>query len=262
MDIHKPKPWHGFREFLKEYLIIVIGVLTALGAEQAVEYGHRVGQVRQARHALEREHKYNIEEFALLTDDLYLDVPEVQQDVALFAFLRKHAGHTIDRWPYDFIPLNVQSFRLSDSAWKNAERSNVVQFMPVEEVEKYRREYFLIGYINDRESDTLSKLYDARRPFIEASTVRQFTLPQIDNELDALSDLLLLYLNLAQRQRNLSRAVPEYAHAPDARVSVQSVVSSTWMDQHISKDYQKAHSDLIKSLMLRKQKLDERFGLN
>jgi hypothetical protein len=37
MDIHKPKPWHGVREFLKEYLIIVIGVLTALGAEAVVE---------------------------------------------------------------------------------------------------------------------------------------------------------------------------------------------------------------------------------
>ena len=38
MDIHKPKPWHGAREFLKEYLIIVIGVLTALAAEQGVEW--------------------------------------------------------------------------------------------------------------------------------------------------------------------------------------------------------------------------------
>jgi hypothetical protein len=26
MDIHKPKPWPGVREFLKEYAIIVIGV--------------------------------------------------------------------------------------------------------------------------------------------------------------------------------------------------------------------------------------------
>jgi len=40
MDIHKPKPWHGVREFLKEYLIIVVGVLTALGAEQGVEWLH------------------------------------------------------------------------------------------------------------------------------------------------------------------------------------------------------------------------------
>jgi hypothetical protein len=40
MDIHKPKPWHGLREFLKEYLIIVVGVLTALGAEAGVEWLH------------------------------------------------------------------------------------------------------------------------------------------------------------------------------------------------------------------------------
>jgi hypothetical protein len=49
LDIHKPKPWHGWREFLKEYLIIVIGVLTALGAEQGVEtlhWNHRVTETR------------------------------------------------------------------------------------------------------------------------------------------------------------------------------------------------------------------------
>src|SRR5215469_7813006 len=45
MDIHKPKPWRTLREFLKEYLIIVVGVLTALGAEQAVEALHWRHQV-------------------------------------------------------------------------------------------------------------------------------------------------------------------------------------------------------------------------
>jgi len=40
MDIHKPKPWHGVREFLKEYVIIVVGVLTALAGEQGVEWLH------------------------------------------------------------------------------------------------------------------------------------------------------------------------------------------------------------------------------
>ena len=28
MDVHKPKPWHGWREFLKEYGIIVLGVVS------------------------------------------------------------------------------------------------------------------------------------------------------------------------------------------------------------------------------------------
>ena len=45
MEVHKPKLVHNWREFLKEYAIIVIGVLTALFAEQAVqsiEWNHKV----------------------------------------------------------------------------------------------------------------------------------------------------------------------------------------------------------------------------
>jgi hypothetical protein len=55
MDIHKPKPWHGLREFFKEYAIIVLGVLTALGAEQAVEELHWRHAVREGREAIRGE---------------------------------------------------------------------------------------------------------------------------------------------------------------------------------------------------------------
>src|SRR5579862_9716073 len=40
MDIHKPKAVHGWRELLREVGIIVLGVLIALGGEQAVETLH------------------------------------------------------------------------------------------------------------------------------------------------------------------------------------------------------------------------------
>jgi hypothetical protein len=55
MDIHKPKPIHNWREFLKEYAIIVIGVLTALAAEQAVEWLHWQDEVTAARASLRSE---------------------------------------------------------------------------------------------------------------------------------------------------------------------------------------------------------------
>jgi hypothetical protein len=55
MDIHKPKPWHGLREFLKEYLIIVVGVLTALGAEAVVQNLHDARLSREAREAVRSE---------------------------------------------------------------------------------------------------------------------------------------------------------------------------------------------------------------
>lgn len=46
MDIHRPKAAvHGWRELLKEIGIIVIGVVIALGAEQAVESIHWMNEV-------------------------------------------------------------------------------------------------------------------------------------------------------------------------------------------------------------------------
>jgi hypothetical protein len=64
MDIHKPKPWHGVREFLKEYLIIVVGVLTALGAEAVVEKLHENRLSAEAREAVRSEMNVNITNFA------------------------------------------------------------------------------------------------------------------------------------------------------------------------------------------------------
>jgi hypothetical protein len=50
---HKPvRKWRGF---LKEYAVIVIGVLTALAAQQAAEWWHWQGEVEIAREALRAE---------------------------------------------------------------------------------------------------------------------------------------------------------------------------------------------------------------
>ncbi len=61
VDIHKPKPWHGVREFLKEYVIIVVGVLTALAAEQGVEWLHWRHLVGQAREAVAKDQRTSME---------------------------------------------------------------------------------------------------------------------------------------------------------------------------------------------------------
>jgi hypothetical protein len=55
MDIHKPRRWHGWREFGKEVATIVLGVLIAIGAEQVVERLHWADEVRDARAALAGE---------------------------------------------------------------------------------------------------------------------------------------------------------------------------------------------------------------
>ena len=55
MEVHLPKPLHGWREFVGEVGIIVLGVLIALGAEQVAEYLHQRAELREAENAMRSE---------------------------------------------------------------------------------------------------------------------------------------------------------------------------------------------------------------
>ncbi|HVH85932.1 MAG TPA: hypothetical protein VM912_04355 [Terriglobales bacterium] len=55
MHFHLPKPLHGWREFVGEVGIIVLGVLIALGAEQAVEAIHNGSEANDARNEINAE---------------------------------------------------------------------------------------------------------------------------------------------------------------------------------------------------------------
>jgi hypothetical protein len=55
MEVHRPKPVHHWREFLREIGIIVLGVLIALGAEQTVEWLHWRYEASQAEDHLRRD---------------------------------------------------------------------------------------------------------------------------------------------------------------------------------------------------------------
>jgi hypothetical protein len=55
MHFHLPKPLHGWREFVGEVGIIVVGVLIALSAEQIIELRHWHTAAKQASAAIEAE---------------------------------------------------------------------------------------------------------------------------------------------------------------------------------------------------------------
>ena len=64
MHFHRPKPLHGWRAFVGEVGIIVVGVLIALGAEQLVEKEHWRGEVAAERHSLLQEANDNVSAIA------------------------------------------------------------------------------------------------------------------------------------------------------------------------------------------------------
>jgi len=60
MHLHLPKPLHGWRAFVGEVGIIVIGVLIALGAEQLVEAAHRQREAAEADDGIRSELGFNL----------------------------------------------------------------------------------------------------------------------------------------------------------------------------------------------------------
>jgi hypothetical protein len=130
MDIHKAKPIHSWRQFLKEYAIIVIGVLTALGAEQAVEWVHWQGEVKIARQSIRRE---------ILNDNINL----FSRRVALAPCtdrLADQAGAIISALQAGRKAQSLTGFRaglhglIADSEWQSERASQVLTHFPRKEL--------------------------------------------------------------------------------------------------------------------------------
>lgn len=63
VEIHRPRPIHGWRDFAKEVATIVLGVLLALAGEQVVETLRERALRTEAREAIEGEIRRNLDIF-------------------------------------------------------------------------------------------------------------------------------------------------------------------------------------------------------
>jgi len=129
VEIHKPKSWHGPGEFFREYLIIVVGVLTALGGEQAIEWMHRQTELAETHEALRAEIAHNSAVIALGS----------AMDRCRSAIYEKYVGWARGG-PRPEKPPTVGFPGLSFSAWDVA-KAGPLSRMPVQERLSYSQAY-------------------------------------------------------------------------------------------------------------------------
>jgi hypothetical protein len=136
MDIHKPKPWHGFREFLKEYAIIVVGVLTALAAEQGVEWGHWQEKIGSGRDAIHKEMAANgtYYAFRVTTGPCIVQrlnqLAEITEDLALKRRVE----------PIRFAGLHIGNL-IIDNAWQAERAEQTLTHFPRAELDRLSQFY-------------------------------------------------------------------------------------------------------------------------
>jgi hypothetical protein len=133
MHIHKPRLVHGLAEFLKEYGIIVLGVLTALALEQAVENWRSHETLNLLRASLGQE----------LADDRARWELMRQQDGCMERRVKDLIAWTSTAPPgvaHDGVP-SVMLASLHASAWELARANPAFPHMPVREQMQYSSLY-------------------------------------------------------------------------------------------------------------------------
>ena len=161
MHVHLPKPLHGWREFVGEVGIIVLGVLLALSAEQIVETLHWRGEARDFRKALKQEMSIDLGNYRFSQ----LQQPCVRRRLdELQTYLdRSRDGATVRLVGKIGEPLFVPEYR---SVWDNKD-AQVVAHIPVEERLRYAQwydEFRMTANIEAAETEIWHKFF----PFEEA----------------------------------------------------------------------------------------------
>jgi len=181
MHFHVPKPLHGWREFVGEVGIIVLGVLIALAAEQAVESWHWHEKIDDAERAMRLE----------LADD---NGPQAYGRIligpcldAQLARIHDGAGNVdaaqLRKWTAEYMP----PFRSWDSeAWKTVLGSEVGSHMGSDRLVRWSSPYRVINDMtaaNKQERDLATDLREAIPPRGDPSPEQLQTLRRLAAQL-------------------------------------------------------------------------------
>jgi hypothetical protein len=166
MHVHLPKPLHGWREFLGEVGIIVIGVLIALGAEQLLEAARWRGDVAEARHSLTAQ--LALSKFAAI-ERLQASTCVDRKLDRLHQLLTAPGGRSA-------VAVDLAPIRLwSTSAWQSATASGAVAHMGSEERDRYANLFSFtdaLGEQNRKEFDLSGEAQLAADPKAWSQGVR------------------------------------------------------------------------------------------
>jgi hypothetical protein len=209
LDVHPPhEATHTWKDFFIHVATICVGLLIAVGLEQTVEFFHHRHQVSEAREALRAERALNLHRFQLENEILHTNSALLQTDAEIYDFLRAHPHAARASWPGE-INLYGALVTYNNSAWKTAQQSGVLTYMPQSEVKRLDELYQRLDQINGVQLEIRVADFDARAIYLAGNPA--------DLESDdwtkakvALDRLRIKYALVAQLQRNVSTRFPDF----------------------------------------------------
>jgi hypothetical protein len=140
LDVHAPhEPIHGVKDFLLHLLTISVGLLIAVGIEGMVELHREHKLVKEARATLREEIESNSKEMAEAVENIKAQKATMKKNVDE---LTKILENPKDKSAQDpDINASFSNKNLKVTAWKTAQTTGALSYMPYAEAGKYAAIY-------------------------------------------------------------------------------------------------------------------------
>ncbi len=136
LDVHMPhKPLHGFGEFLLHLFTISVGLLIATQIESCMEWRHHVHLAQEARVELRAEIEHNLRDLKGAQPGLKAWRATIDADLAAMKRIQEHPSDP--KAQHATISVSFSGMTLEDTAWRTAQSTGALAYMPYEEAERY-----------------------------------------------------------------------------------------------------------------------------
>ena len=143
MHAYLPKPLHGWRQFVGEVGIIVLGVLVALGAQQLAENVQQRSDAADARQAIRGELEVNMARLASRAAQKHCVENRMEQIQALLDKAGKNPSITTPSWVG-----RPQYWSMQTVRWEAISQGGRAALLPADELADYGTLYSWMGNIN------------------------------------------------------------------------------------------------------------------
>jgi hypothetical protein len=140
LDVHLPhKGIRGFSEFLLHLFTITVGLLIAVQIESFVEWRHHLHLAEEARVALRAEIESNLKDLRGIQPGLKVWRDQVDADLAAMKRIQNHPNDPAAQ--HTSLTVNSGGVTLDDTAWRTAQSTGALAYMPYEEAARYTNIY-------------------------------------------------------------------------------------------------------------------------
>ncbi len=140
LDVHAPhSPLHGSKEFFLHLFTITVGLLIATQIESCVEWRHHVHLAEEARASLRVEIQQNLGDLKAALPALLAWRKQVADDLQVVQNIEEHPNDKAAQ--NASLHIGSQGMLLRNTAWRTAESTGALAYMPYDEARRYAQIY-------------------------------------------------------------------------------------------------------------------------